>query len=106
MARHNESLPFEELVSNIAILATPDSFITIILPYEQTLQTIQLFKNHGIYPSRQIEVYSKSDKAIERMIVTYRPFETKSIEVERLILRNQDNDYTTQYKTMVADILL
>lgn len=106
MARHNESLPFEELVSNIAILATPDAFITIILPYDQTLQTIQLFKNHGIYPSRQIEVYSKSDKAIERMIVTYRPFETKNIEIERLILRNQDNDYTTQYKTMVADILL
>lgn len=105
-ARHNESLPFEELVENISLLASRNAYITIILPCEQTLQTIQLFKQYNIHLMKQTEIYSKSDRVVERVISTYRPFETKITTIDKLILRNQDNCFTEEYKTIVADILL
>lgn len=105
-ARHNESLPFEELVENISLLASRNAYITIILPCEQTLQTIQLFKQYNIHLMKQTEIYSKSDRVVERVISTYRPFETKITTIDKLILRNQDNFFTEEYKTIVADILL
>ena len=105
LARHNNTLPFSELIEGILKVITPSAYVTIILPPIQSEEVHESFHKRGMHLVQQSIILPKPDKAIARIINTYSPTKT-SLETNKIIIRQNDNTYTPQYKELIADILL
>lgn len=105
LARHNDSLPFAELAKAVFLLASPEARISIILPPEQMLQLQDLFLDFNIHKERQINIRSKADKPIERLVCSFCRKEQTPLCSDFLI-HNSDNTHTSDYRSLVAELLL
>lgn len=105
LARHNNMLPFSELIDGILKIITPSAYVTIILPPMQSEEVCRFFLAKGMHLVQQSIILPKPDKAIERIINTYSPIETP-LRTNEIIIRQSDDTYTPRYKNLVADILL
>ena len=105
LARHNNMLPFFELIDGILKVITPSAYVTIILPPMQSEEVCRSFLAKGMHLAKPPPLLPKPDKAIERIINTYSPIEIP-LKTNEIIIRQSDGIYTPRYKNLVADILL
>lgn len=105
LARHNDKLPFGELVEGISRIITPEAQIAIILPEAQSKETEQLFARKNIHISRQVKIFPKEDRPIIRVVNIYSPKALRREEAT-LTIRTCNGEYTPEYKAIVSEILL
>lgn len=105
-ARHTDKLPFSDFVNCSLKLATPDAKICVILPTLQSNELTSLFEQKQVKVETQINIYSKPSKPIERIIRTYSLFPTKQTQIKNVFIREENGEYSSQYKDIVSDILL
>lgn len=105
-ARHTDKLPFSDFVNCSLKLATPDAKICVILPTLQSDELTSLFEQKQVRVETQINIYSKPSKPIERIIRTYSLFPTKQTQIKNVFIREENGEYSSQYKDIVSDILL
>ncbi len=105
LARHTNSLPFSALAEAVAKLLTLSGQITLILPQEQMQQLAKEFSLYHLHLLQQINIYSKPNKPIERVVSTF-AFSNPTPNLSTLTLRNPDNTYTQVYKDLVSHLLL
>ena len=105
IARHNDNLSFESLLFSVDRLLNDNGAFAFILPNEEAKQVITLAVAHQLYPTRCCTVYSRDGKSSNRFLVE---LSRKASEVKRetLIIRNQDNQFTLQYKDLTKDFYL
>ncbi|MEE0889475.1 MAG: methyltransferase [Bacteroidales bacterium] len=105
-ARHADKLPFSDFVNCSLKLATPDAKICVILPTLQSDELTSLFEQKQVKVETQINIYSKPSKPIERIIRTYSLIQTKQTQIKNVFIREENGEYSSQYKDIVIDILL
>ncbi len=105
-ARHTDKLPFKDFVDCSLQLLTPDAKICVILPALQSDELTSLFEQKQVKIETQINIYSKPSKPIERIIRTYSLFPTKQTQIKNVFIREENGEYSSQYKDIVSDILL
>lgn len=105
IARHNDKLPFCDLVESISRLITPEARIAIILPEAQSSETEQLFTRKNIHLAKRVNIYPKAGRPIIRVVNIYAP-DAASHKEESLTIRTCSGEYTPEYKTIVSEILL
>ena len=73
MARHTDTLSYEELLEHSARLLTQEGIIALVLPIEAEQQIITLAQSLGLYPTHITHVYPKPGKAAKRILIAFSP---------------------------------
>ena len=73
MARHTDTLSYEELLKHSARLLTQEGIIALVLPIEAEQQIITLAQSLGLYPTHITHVYPKPGKAAKRILIAFSP---------------------------------
>ena len=73
MARHTDTLSYEELLKHSARLLTQEGIIALVLPIEAEQQIIALAQSLVLYPTHITHVYPKPGKAAKRLLIAFSP---------------------------------
>lgn len=100
-ARHTVRLSFEDLLSCCSSLLKSDGILSIILPPNEAKEFISSAILFGFYCIRKMEVYPKSNKNTERVLMEFSRIQDVCTK-ETLVIQNSDesNDYTEPYKEL------
>lgn len=104
-ARHNDTLPFKEFIISAKHVLTENGSIQLILPYLsiKSFQSIAEFYDFQLL--RQTTVFPKPNTNPERALLEF-SFKHQKSETSDLIIRNEDNNYTDEYKALTRDFYL
>ncbi|PHS53483.1 MAG: tRNA (adenine-N(6)-)-methyltransferase [Lutibacter sp.] len=105
MARHSESLPTHELLSNVANLLSENGSCAFIIPYEATTSFIDLAEKNELFPCRITYVKGNHNSPVKRSLVQFSFFK-KVIEESELVIEIARHHYTSAYIELVKDFYL
>ena len=69
MARHTDTLSYEELLRDSVRLLKKEGIIALVLPIEAEQQIIALGQRYGLYPTHITRVYPKPGKEAKRLLI-------------------------------------
>lgn len=106
LAKHNQSLSQFELLNSVLKLLKENGKLSVILPASEisgfTIQATKL----GFYTKKQLRVLPKTNKPFNRVITTFSLQSHGSCKIEELTIRDQNNNYTSEYKNLTKDFYL
>ena len=73
MARHTDTLSYEELLRDSVRLLKKEGIIALVLPIEAEQQIIALGQRYGLCPTHITHVYPKPGKAAKRLLIAFSP---------------------------------
>ncbi|MCX6232482.1 MAG: methyltransferase [Bacteroidetes bacterium] len=105
LARHNDELPFEDLVSGIAGLLNESGKACIILPVNESNTLKETALKHGLYCNFQTEVVSKAGHRPNRLLMEFSKQKRETI-ISSICIMNADLNYTEDFKSLTKDFYL
>lgn len=106
IARHNDLLPFSELVSGAASLLNKNGRLAVILPNIPGNEFIQLAKKEGLYLAKLTKVKPNAKKESNRFLMEFTK-ENLIPKINNLEIYLEDgSDYTDTYKKLTRDFYL
>lgn len=106
-ARHNDLLPFEELVNGVKKLLHEKGKFCLILPKNESAIFRDLAKQKGLYLSKLMRVRTKPASETEkRHLMQFEFRETEYSETTLVIESEKHFDYTDEYKQLTKDYYL
>lgn len=113
MARHTDSLSFEELVLSTAKLLKDNGVFCLILPACEEKKVELFAKESGLILVRVCRVRGRADRPIKRTLFSFRKQCTQNsispdflITEENLILEQGHNSRTKQYSNLMSEFYL
>lgn len=104
--RHTVKLPNGDLLSAARQLMSPDGRFCVILPYLEGLQFVDMAKRYHLFCTKMVEVKSKVDKSVERLLIQFEK-QDKPQEIDQLVIQHDArNDYTQAYIDLTGDFYL
>ncbi|MBR1877943.1 MAG: methyltransferase [Paludibacteraceae bacterium] len=118
LARHTDSLSYEELIHHSARLLRNDGILALILPAGAEKEICALARTEGLTPTHLTRVYSKASKPVRRVLIAFvmsscphnvmsscRHDEITSLE-NSLILENETGGRSAAYQQLTKDFYL
>ena len=105
LARHNDTLPFESLVSSVNRLLSENGKFIFILPVDEAFEVIHIASSRHLHINRCCNVYSREDKSPNRILAELSRKESIG-SIEKLTIRDLNNQYTAEYKELTKDFYL
>ncbi|MCF6356301.1 MAG: methyltransferase [Draconibacterium sp.] len=106
IARHNDLLPFSELIKGAAQLLAENGKLAVILPVIPANEFIELAQNYGLYLGKLTKVKPNSKKEANRYLLEFTKKPTL-LKKDLLIIYNETGtDYTEMYKQLTRDFYL
>lgn len=106
-AIHNFGLGFEALAQAIEKLLNPENGLAIVLYPEYEMS---LFKKSmvalGLEEHISIDLHNQADKPIFRQIKVFSKHKSASIQNQRLVIKNQNGEYTPDFIDLLKDYYL
>ena len=106
--RHTVKLPHADLIHAARMLLNEQGRLNLILPYIEGLRFEELAKNYGFYVRKITEVFTKSNKSVERLLMSFSKKEG-FVEKESIAIQKDSdlrNDWTDEYKKLTEDFYL
>lgn len=106
-ARHNDHLPFEQLLLGVLKLLDPKGKFYLILPVKEGELFRELAESHKLYLNKLVRVRTTTDKPEKRMMMRFE-FERKSFSEKILAieLEGTRHQYTPEYMELTKDYYL
>jgi tRNA1Val (adenine37-N6)-methyltransferase len=105
MARHNDLLQPEEILTSISRLLTPDGRFALILPYVESSLFIVDAAMYGFYCIRKTMVRSSAKKKPHRLMMEFSRSRRKPEETE-LLIYDDFGHYTPAYRELTKEFYL
>ncbi len=105
IARHNDSLPFEELARCVVTLLNKNGHFCMILPEPESNVFGVIALKKGLFCVKKTFVLPKNNRSNVRVLTEY-SFNKQTIVSDYIVLRNEDNTYTKQYIEFTKDFYL
>lgn len=104
-ARHNDTLSSEDLLTSARRLLNTHGKLALILPFTEGEEFIKIASSHQFYLQRKVEIQPKPSKKANRLVLEFilSPCETTN---ESIIIREEGNDYTEEYRCVTKDFYL
>lgn len=106
LAKHNDKLSYDELINGVKKLLDDYGRFGLILPENEH----QVFKDkaviNGLFPLRTLSIYPKKGRAKKRVLSEYSFHRQCSVDNSNLIIRNDDDTFTEEYKNLTQDFYL
>jgi len=104
-ARFTSSLSFEELLISVSKLLSKEGVFSIIIPFKEEGNFIELACNVNLFPTRICRVKGHRTSDIKRSLLEF-SFRKSDIEITELIIEIERHEYTQAYKDLVSDFYL
>jgi tRNA1Val (adenine37-N6)-methyltransferase len=107
IARHSDSLPFEELIDSVIKLLDVKGKFCLILPKNEAGIFRKMAEIKGLYLSKLLRIRTKPDKESEkRHLMQFEFKETEFSESTLVLEENESRNYTQAYKEFTKDYYL
>ena len=106
LARHTDSLSYEELFLHSRRLLAPNGQLALILPAETEAEVIELATQHSLYCTRMTRVYGREGKPAKRILLLFGPEKTNVPETDTLVLESADGGRSPQYSALAQEFYL
>jgi tRNA1Val (adenine37-N6)-methyltransferase len=106
IARHNDLLPFSELISGALNLLSGNGRLAVILPHVASAEFIDLAVQKGLNLQRYTEVKPSAVKESNRVLMELTKKQTTLKKDSLIIYSNDGSDYTEMYKELTRDFYL
>ncbi|MBQ9313197.1 MAG: methyltransferase [Bacteroidales bacterium] len=106
LARHNHSLSLENFVLSCMQIISKQSVIAVILPEKESMELEKLFALQNIFLTFSYNIFSRTTNTQPIRRVTLFSSQKDTTLQENIYIRNEDNQYTTNYKNLVSPFLL
>lgn len=105
MARHTESLSYNQLLSGISKLLSKQGFCAFIIPYQEEIDFIEIAKEYNLFPTRITRVKGNKTTDFKRSLLEF-SFSKTVINQTELIIEIERHKYTKNYIDLVKDFYL
>jgi len=106
LARHTDSLAFDDLLSGVKKCLSPGGIFGLILPYDTAISFIGLAQNYNLHCIRKCAVKPNFAKPAKRLLCEFSFTESKCLSSELTIETDQRHSYTEEYKALARDFYL
>lgn len=103
LAKHNITLSYGDLIQSTEKLLSPHGRLAVILPSVSVEHFIHKADKAKLFLSGQLIVYPSPVKAAKRMILVFGHTKLDKINSSGLILRNENGEYTEEYKELTGN---
>ena len=94
-ARHNNLLPFSDLIKGAFDLLEVDGVFAVVLPADASAQFIDIAKAHCLYPQRLCRVKTLADKKEKRYLIEFSKNKKAPFSEETLVMQLSGGKYYT-----------
>ena len=106
-ARHNDTLPFTDLVGGVKQLLSPEGKFYIILPTREATDFKNLAEKKGLYLVKRLRVKTKLINDTEKRHLMQFSFSKHPLTDQTLSIEKEGHhDYTDEYKLLTGDFYL
>ena len=105
-ARHNDGLPFAELVALSFQLLQENGRLCLILPLNEAKLFKKIALDCGFHLTRQLSVTPVTNKPPNRSLMEFSKSPADKVTAESLTIRNENGSYTNDYKEMTSAFYL
>ncbi|WP_273565443.1 tRNA1(Val) (adenine(37)-N6)-methyltransferase [Maribacter halichondriae] len=105
IARQNQSLPFDELLSSVSILLSQRGTFSTIIPFKEKVELLALASHVGLYPIRITHVRGNPSSEIKRSLIEL-SFSQMKTKYDELIIEKGRHEYTDEYIKLTQDFYL
>ena len=106
MARHTDTLSYDELLKHSAQLLNASGMLALVLPIEAEEQIIQLANTYLLYPTHISHVYPKPGKVAKRLLITFSHQQPQTIIHSTLTLESDNAPRSEAYKELTKEFYL
>lgn len=101
LARHTDSLSYEELYSKSSNLLSDTGSAWFILPFLSLNRVQEIIESKNLFINRLIEVEGKPGQKV-RVILELGKQQTKTL-IETFVIRDEENNYTDEYVDLTKE---
>jgi tRNA1Val (adenine37-N6)-methyltransferase len=105
IARHTNELTFESLLVVTKKLLSRDGRLAVILPPEESKIFSSMCVSNGYFLNRTLNVKSRPDKAVERVLMEFSRVE-KPLQSKSLTIHDAGNEWSSDYRELTQDFYL
>ena len=105
LAREKANLPYSTLLHGCSRLLTEEGRLCVIVPSHQKNDFIQLSEENGLFTNEITYVQGHSNAAVKRLLIQLGKKSTL-LKENRLIIEEERNEYTEDYRNLLKDYLL
>ena len=108
MARHTDTLPFEELIKHSARLLREGGRLALILPANAETEIRQLAAAEDLFLTHVTRVYSKESKPARRVLLSFEKSSSRDFEIntDTLVLEDEKGGRSAAYSELTKDFYL
>lgn len=105
VARHNDSLTYEELLEGVSGLLAPSGTFTIVIPMDVAERVKAIAATRKMYAVRQLNVITKPGSPPKRALIVF-SFSNQECVVEELFTEVARHQYSEEYIELVREYYL
>ena len=105
-ARHEDGLPFEDLIEGAKNLLNPEGRFSVILPVAEGDYFIRLARIAGFSLSKRVEVLPNPGKPAKRLLIELTLANQDTIEAQLCVENGQRHVYSPEYIELCKDFYL
>lgn len=105
IARHNDQLPYSQLLEGISKLINETGRFAGIFPYVEGNIFVAEASTYNLYCSKRVNVFGKSNGNIKRVLLEFTKEKLPLIE-SNFTIRELNGDYSQDYITLTKDFYL
>jgi len=106
LARHNDSLAMDELISGAKSLLNPNGHFCLILPADKEVEMIALAAAYHLFPAKILRIRPIPRKEVKRVLLDFSFFEQEAKESEMIIETGGRHKYSKEYKNLTSEYYL
>ena len=106
VARHNDLLPFADIITGACKLLTNQGCLSLILPSSEASGFIALAQEQGLYLNRVTGVRPFPDKEQNRILMEFGRHEVSITENEISVYDSSRKEYSAEFKILACDFYL
>lgn len=104
-ARFTDALSFETLIACTEGLLSENGIFSVIIPYKEESNFIELASEYGLYPFKICHVQGTPESEIKRSMIALTRIPAE-IDIQNLIIETNRHQYTEDYIQLTKDFYL
>lgn len=105
LARFQDAMPFQHLLQCASKLLSENGLFSVIIPYKEEQNFIQLASDFSLFPNRILHVKGAENTPIKRSLIEF-SFIEKTVISSNLIIETERHNYTKEYIDLTKDFYL
>ena len=103
VARHGDSLSYEQICDGTLKLLTPTGKLCLVLPYDESRFFIEMALQKGLRLQKQQLIFPKRGLQPNRINLKFAFEATGNIETKKLTIREEEGLFTREYLSLLKD---